>query len=115
MIVGFVLGISRMAIDTPVSLGVHGFQYTPGSFLWIINNIYFQYFSVLITIISAIVMVGVSYLSAAPDYEKIKNLTFATTTREDKAISRASWAWKEVAFSAVVMVGILAGYLYFRG
>jgi len=115
MIIGFVLGITRMAIDTPVSLGVHGFQYTSGSFLWIINNIYFQYFSVLITIVSAIVMVGVSYMTAAPDYVKIKNLTFATTTNEDQAFTRASWGWKEVAFSAVVLVGILAGYLYFRG
>jgi SSS family solute:Na+ symporter len=115
MIVGFVLGISRMAVDTPVSLGIHGFQYTKGSFLWIINNIYFQYFSVLITIISAIVMVGVSYMTTAPDYEKIKNLTFATTTKQDKSNTRASWSWREVVYSGVVLAGILAGYLYFRG
>ncbi len=31
-----------------------------GSFLWIVNNIYFQYFSVLITIVSALVAVVVS-------------------------------------------------------
>ena len=68
MIVGFALGIFRMMVDTPVSLGVadsHGYE--PGSFLWIVNNIYFQYFSVLITIVSAVVMVGVSYMTAAPD------------------------------------------------
>jgi SSS family solute:Na+ symporter len=115
MIVGFVLGIFRMAIDTPITLGIAGFQYATGSFLWVMNNIYFQYFSVLITIISAIVMVGVSYLTEEPDYSKIQSLTFETSTFEDRQRSWASWGWKEVASSGVVLLCILAGYLYFRG
>src|SRR5207245_3503971 len=55
MLVGFALGIFRMLVDTPVTLGLAGFQngYPAGSFLWIVNNIYFQYFSVLITVVSA--------------------------------------------------------------
>jgi solute:Na+ symporter, SSS family len=115
MIVGFVLGISRMAIDTPVTLGVSGFQYAKGSFLWITNNIYFQYWSVLITIVSAIVMVAVSYMTAEPDYARIQNLTFETTTQKDRELSRASWGWREVASSVVILLCILVAYLYFRG
>src|SRR5580704_4153033 len=117
MIVGFVMGIFRMLVDTPVTLGLAGFQngYSQGSFLWIVNNIYFQYFSVLITIVSAIVMVVVSHMTAAPDYAKLQNLTFATTTRQDRADTRAGWGWREVAGSALVLVCILGGYLYFRG
>jgi solute:Na+ symporter, SSS family len=117
MIVGFALGTFRMLVDTPVSLGLRGLQngYPHGSFLWIINNIYFQYFSVLITIVSAIVMVVVSHMTAEPDYEKIRNLTFETTTGEDRANTRASWSWREVAGSALVLVCILGAYLYFRG
>jgi SSS family solute:Na+ symporter len=117
MLVGFVLGIFRMIVDTPVTLGLRGFQngYPHGSFLWIVNNIYFQYFSVLITLISAIVMVTVSYASSQPDYAAIKSLTFATTTREDKANTRASWSWIEVGGSALVVLCILGAYLYFRG
>jgi solute:Na+ symporter, SSS family len=117
MIVGFALGTFRMLVDTPVSLGLRGLQngYPQGSFLWIVNNIYFQYFSVLITIVSAIVMVVVSHMTAEPDYERIRNLTFATTTGEDRANTRASWSWREVAGSALVLVCILGAYLYFRG
>jgi SSS family solute:Na+ symporter len=117
MLVGFVLGIFRMIVDTPVTLGLRGFQngYPHGSFLWIVNNIYFQYFSVLITLISAIVMVTVSYASSQPDYAAIKSLTFATATREDKANTRASWSWIEVGGSALVVLCILGAYLYFRG
>src|SRR5262249_53949645 len=41
MLVGFALGIFRMAIDTPVTLGTAGFEngYPIGSFFWIINKI----------------------------------------------------------------------------
>ena len=106
-----------MLVDTPVTLGLAGFEngYAYGSFLWIVNNIYFQYFSVLITIVSAIVMVGVSYMTAAPDYAHIRGLTFGTATAEDKAKTRASWDWHEVAASGLILVCILGAYLYFRG
>src|ERR1039457_2854261 len=116
MIVGFALGIFRMMVDTPVTLGVGGFSgYEPGSFLWVVNNIYFQYFSVLITIVSAVVMIAVSYATAAPDMQKIQSLTFGTATDADRRKTRAGWGWKEVAASGVVLVCILGGYLYFRG
>jgi len=117
MIVGFALGIFRMLVDTPVTLGLAGLQngYTPGSFLWVINNIYFQYFSVLITIVSAIVMVFVSHLTREPDEQQIKSLTFATVTPEDRARTRASWGWRETAGSGLVLACILGAYLYFRG
>ncbi|MFB3906184.1 MAG: sodium:solute symporter [Acidobacteriota bacterium] len=117
MIVGFVMGIFRMLVDTPVTLGMFGFEkgYEAGSFLWIINNIYFQYWSVLITIVSAIVMVGVSYASSEPDYGKIQSLTFGTATDEDRHATRASWDWHDLAASAFVLMCILGAYLYFRG
>jgi SSS family solute:Na+ symporter len=117
MIVGFALGVFRMLVDTPVALGLNGLQngYPQGSFLWIGNNIYFQYFSVLITIVSAIVMVVVSHMTAEPDPQQIRSLTFETITSEDRANTRASWTWREVAGSALVLVCILGAYLYFRG
>ena len=117
MVVGFLLGLFRMAVDTPVTLGLAGFKdgYTPGSFLWIVNNIFFQYFSVLITLVSAVVMVLVSCLSSAPAEEQIRSLTFGTATAEDRRRTRASWDWRDVLASAVVLACILGAYLYFRG
>ncbi len=117
MVVGFALGIFRMLVDTPVTMKLGGFAngYTPGSFLWVINNINFQYFSILITLVSAVVMIVVSYASPNPDYARIQNLTFGTTTIEDKAKTYASWDWREVAASGLILVCILGAYLYFRG
>lgn len=117
MAVGFLMGAFRMIVDTPVTLGLKGYEdgYTPGSFLWIVNNIYFQYFSVLITIVSAVVLVAVSYMTTAPDYDRIRGLTFGTATDEDCARTRASWNGVDVAASAIVAACIVFAYVYFRG
>ncbi len=117
MIVGFALGLFRMLVDTPVTLGVAGFEkgYTPGSFLWIVNNIYFQYFSVLITIVSAIVMIVVSHLTREPDYDSMKGLIYGTATPEQRRQTFESWSWREVVASGFVLSCILGAYLYFRG
>jgi SSS family solute:Na+ symporter len=121
LVVGFVLGIFRMAVDTPVTLGLFGYEngvaigYPEHSFLWIVNNIYFQYFSLLIAFVSGVTMIGVSYLTEVPDYEKIKGLTFGTVSAEDRRITRESWDWRDVLGSAFILLCILGAYLYFRG
>ncbi|MBP7053516.1 MAG: Na+/glucose cotransporter, partial [Phycisphaerae bacterium] len=119
LIVGFLMGLFRLAVDTPVKLKnvslFRDFAYSEGSFLWIVNNIYFQYYSVLIFLTCSIVMIVVSYLTAAPDYEKIKGLTFATQTAEDRRQSRASWTKGDLIFTGVVLALILTAYIYFSG
>jgi SSS family solute:Na+ symporter len=114
MVIGFLVGLFRMLVDTPVTLNSK-FHYPEGSFFWIVNNINFQYFSILITIISAVVMVVVSYLTAPPDAKQISGLTFATATADDKAKTRSSWGAMEVVASLAVMACITFAYLYFRG
>jgi len=114
MVVGFIVGIFRMCVDTPVTIGWIK-SYPQGSFLWIVNNINFQYFSILITLISAVVMVVVSYMTAEPNQPQIQGLTFATATAEDKANTRASWNKWDVIGSLVIMVFIIGAYIYFTG
>src|SRR5438477_656030 len=62
LIAGFLLGLFRMLVDTPVTLGISsvGRGYAPGSFLWVVNHTNFQYFSVLIAIVSALALIVVS-------------------------------------------------------
>jgi len=117
IIVGCLLGTFRLAVDTPVALHLAGYEsgYATGSFLWIVNNIYFQYFSLLVFVVSVLVMVGVSYLTAAPAPEKIAGLTFATVTDEHRRESRGSWDWHDVVASGAVLFLIVCAYLYFRG
>jgi len=114
LIVGFLLGVFRLAVDTPVKL-IDGFEYQEGTFLWIVSNIYFQYYSLFIFIVCVLVMVVVSWRTSEPSYESISGLTYGTLNDEHRRLSRGSWDWHDVAASAVVLAVILAAYLYFRG
>ncbi len=121
LIVGFTLGLFRLAVNTPATLwGEHlppaiQWLYREGSPVWIVSQVNFQYFSVLITVVSAAVMIAVSYFSRPPEYAKIASLTFGTTTDEDRRRTRASWDLRDVLASAFVLAAILGAYLYFRG
>ncbi|WP_165250518.1 sodium:solute symporter [Paludisphaera soli] len=115
LLTGFALGMFRLLVDTPISLKLSGYEqgYTEGSFLWIVNNIYFQYYSLLIFLISAAVLVVVSYATAPPDSSRIEGLTYATVNVEDRRRSRSSWNWVDVVASVGVLAAILIAYLYF--
>ena len=117
LLTGFALGVFRLAVDTPVTLGLAGFEngYEAGSMLWIVNNIYFQYFSLLIFVVSVVVMVAVSYATEAPALERIQGLTFATTSADERVRSRSSWGRWDVIASVIVVVLIVMAYLSFRG
>jgi SSS family solute:Na+ symporter len=91
----------------------HG--YSEGSFLWVVNNIYFQYYSAFIFIVSIVVLVGVSYLTQPARQEALSGLTFATISEEQRRTSRRSWGRRDVIASAGVLLVILAAYLYFNG
>jgi SSS family solute:Na+ symporter len=114
LIVGSAMGLFRLAVDTPPKL-IADFSYTPNSFLWIVNNIFFQYYSILILLVSAAAMIAVSYATREPDYQKISGLTYGTTTDEDRRETRNSWNSADVLASAAILVAILAAYMYFRG
>jgi len=114
LLTGFGLGLFRLAVDTPVKL-FDGFAYEPGSFFWIINNIFFQYYSLFIFIVCIGVMLAVSYMTEKPSYERISGLTYGTTSAEDKNSTRSSWTKGDVIGSVLVILLILASYLYFTG
>ena len=114
LIVGFGLGLFRLIVDTPVKL-MDNFAYSEGSFLWIINNIFFQYYSLIIFVVCVVVMVVVSYMTEAPDYGKISGLTYGTTTDDHKKESRSSWTKSDVVTSVLLVVCIILAYVYFSG
>jgi SSS family solute:Na+ symporter len=114
LVTGFAMGLFRLVIDTLAKM-VPGFTYEHGSFFWIINNVFFQYYSLLIFLVSATVMVAVSYMTEKPSYEKISGLTFGTLSDDHKKESRSSWTWADVGGSALVLLLILAAYLTFTG
>jgi solute:Na+ symporter, SSS family len=113
LLTGFAMGLFRLAVDTPVKL--MGTTYAEGSFLWIVNNIFFQYYSLLITIVCIIVFILVSYATQKPAIAKIEGLTFSTLSIEDRQSTRATWSRKDVLLSVLLVLCIIAIYSYFTG
>jgi len=104
---GFVLGMLRLVAElNKASLGgvLHTFA-----------TINFLYFCIILFVLSVAVLIIVSLLTKAPDYEKIKGLTYATTVAADKAASRATWGWKEVVLSLIVLGVVAFSLIYFSG
>jgi SSS family solute:Na+ symporter len=117
LITGFALGVLRLVVDTPVTLRAAGFEagYPEGTWFWILNNIYFQYYSLLIFLVSTAVLIGVSYLTPPPDERRLIGLTYATVTETQRRESRRSWNQWDVVSSGAVLALIGAAYVYFSG
>ncbi|CAN5247970.1 sodium:solute symporter [soil metagenome] len=112
LIVGFLMGLFRLAVDTPVAL-IQDFTYVEGSFLWIISNIFFQYYSLVIFLTCVAVMIGVSYMTKPPDYNKIAGLTFGTLSDKDRSETRSSWNWRDLSLSVLLVIMIIIIYFFF--
>src|SRR5688572_20880029 len=98
MTVGFIIGALRIVLE----LGRDSLP-NPG-FLYSFATINFLYFCILLFLFSIALMIVVSLLTDKPSDEQLKGLTYATTVAEDKAKSRASWNYTDVALSVGVLV-----------
>jgi solute:Na+ symporter, SSS family len=105
MVVGFIIGMMKLAAEL--------FQNDLTGVLHQFATINFLYFCIYLFLFSIALMVAVSLLTPKPDDEHIKGLTFATTVAADKAASRASWNKKDVILSLIILVIVVAVFIYF--
>lgn len=98
LVSGFILGMTKLVLET-VAKDASG---------WIgqIANFHFLYFAPLLFAFAIGVMIVVSLLTNVPSEAKLKGLTFASLTPEDKAASRASWNKWDV-INTLIIVGII--------
>ncbi len=78
-------------------------------------SINFLYFSISLFVLCIVGMIVISLLTKKPDYAKLNGLTYATTVAADKAASRATWGWKEVVLSLIVVAIVAFSLIYFGG
>jgi SSS family solute:Na+ symporter len=109
LIGGFLLGMARLVAE------LYRSKLAAGSPLRWFAEVNFLYFCLLLTAVSALLIVAVSLCTARPREEKLKGLTFATLSDEDRRLTRASWSRWDVIATAGVLVMILATYAYFNG
>lgn len=109
--IGFVAGMGKLALQALT--GGNDPVITSPDWLVSIGQYNFLFASGWLLLISIVVIVGVSLLTAPPKYEKIVELTYATATPEQKKESRESWGLIEVLMTVVVLGLVLGLYLYF--
>ena len=109
--IGFVAGMGKLALQA-LTGGNSPVIQSP-DWLVYIGQYNFLFASGWLLLISIVVIVGVSLLTAPPKYEQIVGLTYATTTPEQKKERRESWGLVEVLITVVVLGLVLGLYLYF--
>jgi SSS family solute:Na+ symporter len=80
--------------------------------LFHLDQIHWLYYAEALLVVTAVLLVVISYLTPAPPKEKEK-YTALGTTPEEKAASRASWNKWDVIHSAIIVAVVVAFYLYF--
>ena len=109
MVVGFVLGMAKLTLQTLVKSGAIGRD----SALWPIGDFNGYYFSGVLFLFSVIFVIAVSLATPVPLEAKVRNLTFGSVSSEWKAENRASWGLPDVLGSGAVLALLLGVYAYF--
>lgn len=109
LISGFLIGIARLVAE------IFKEHLAADSFIYTLANMNFLYFSLLMFCVIVLLIVITSLLTPKPSEQQIQGLTYATVTAADKEKTRASWNKTDVIHTLIVLAGILACYLYFRG
>ncbi len=107
--IGFVLGMFKLTVQSFVQNGL----LDPSTILGAIGAYNGYYASGILFLISVALIVTVSYMTEAPDQEKISGLTFGTLTDKQRAENRDSWGAPEVIGTIVVLGLVAAVYIYF--
>ncbi len=110
--IGFIAGMAKLTIQALTGGGEDAVIQSP-DWLVYIGNYNFLFATGWLTLISIAAIVGVSLLTAPPNYEQIVGLTYATATPEQKKERRESWGLLEVLITVVVLGLVLGLYLYF--
>ncbi len=108
LVSGFVLGMTRLGLKIFAG-GMSGESIIYKIFVapnWL-------HYEIALFVLVIIIMVITSMVTAQADQVKIKGLYFGSATAEEKAITRAGWNNWDLFFSGLVIVIIMAMYIYF--
>ncbi len=111
LIGGFVLGMSRLALEI-----VHGISpFAGGTFLnWFATTSY-TFMCIYLTLVCVTLIIIVSLITPKPRPEQLEGLTYSTATPEQKQETRDSWNWVDVTLTVGLLILIVAIYAYFAG
>ena len=87
----------------------------PNGILFMFGNMNFLSFASWFFLFCVILITVVSYLSKAPAYEKVENMTYQTITEEEKSNNKVSYNWKDILVSIVILIIVAGVMIFFSG
>jgi solute:Na+ symporter, SSS family len=81
---------------------------------WIFDfwNIHWLYYTQLLLLVTAVLMIVISLVTKAPDARVLK-FTWYGASPEEKAATRASWGTRDVVLSLIVLAAVVTFYITF--
>ena len=107
LIGGFMIGMARLVAELNKD--------SLGGLLYSFASVNFLYFAIILFFVCIVMMTVVSLLTAPPLPEDIQGLTYATTIAKDKKKSRASWNYRDVILSLMILVILALILMTFTG
>lgn len=109
MIVGFIVGALRIVLELVKD------SLNPDSFWFLLGDMNFLSFASWFFLFCIILIVVVSYATAPPSEEKLKNLTYATISEEEKKHNKNSYNWKDIVISLIIIAIVIYVMIWFNG
>ena len=109
MVVGFIVGAFRIVLELVKD------SLNPDSFWFLLGDMNFLSFASWFFLFCIILIVVVSYATAPPSEEKLKNLTYATISEEEKKHNKNSYNWKDILISLIIIAIVIYVMIWFNG
>jgi len=109
LVVGLFVGALRIVLEIVKK------SLDPDGFLFMLGNMNFLAFGAWFFLFCIVLIVVVSLLSPAPTKEKVENLTFQTISEEEKQNNKASYNWKDITLSVIIVAIVVSVMVFFNG
>lgn len=109
LVVGLIGGAARITLELVKE------DLDPNSFLYTVGDVNFLTFGAWFFLFCMVLVTVVSWVSSIPAVEKVRGLTFQTISAEDKADNKASYNWKDILVSLLVLGAVAWVMIIFNG
>lgn len=109
LVTGFIVGALRIILELVKE------SLDPESFWFLLGDMNFLSFASWFFLFCIVLIVVVSYATKAPSEEKLRNLTYATISEEEKRKNKSSYNWKDIVISLVIVAIVIYVMVWFNG
>ncbi|MDT0605974.1 sodium:solute symporter [Croceitalea rosinachiae] len=116
---GLVLLVARLGSEIYYQPYIEHFRQTgeqlTSGFAYTFATINFAHMAIFMFLFSLVLCIGVSLITASPDYKTIKGLSFGTLGEDDKQLAKKSFDTIDITLSILLVIIVIGILMYFTG